>query len=369
MKPPIQFILSAALALIFNSYAIGETRLTEQDFADVNIALVDTHILPRYARLADALTAFEVSASDYCSANSDSDPGTLRETYHQAMDAWMGIEHVRFGPIELFMRSFRFFFWPQSRGKVVEQLQELAGRIDQFAENPEQFASTSASVQGLLAAEALVFRTEEFSPGLKAGNAGCAMLSAVAGNMSAIANEVIADWNGGMMHFRNEVQRPGSDEALYDNHQEVTAILFKSLHDELQLITEVKMRPVLGESIDTAKPVLAESRPSQRSSRNIAANLEALQALYAGETGAGGLSQLVSMSDTELDKLMHRAFSITVKNARSLEQPLEVIATSTEQRAQADKLFLQVRALRQIVRERLASALSMRIGFNTLDGD
>ena len=128
------------------------------------------------------------------------------------------------------------------------------------------------------------------------------------------------------------------------------------------------MRPVLGKAIDSAHPELAESRPSERSLRNIVFNLEALQTMYTGESGVG-LSQLVSKSDIELDELMHKAFNATVKNARSFEMPLEVVAVSPEQRPQADKLFLQVRALRQIVRQRLASALSMRIGFNTLDGD
>ena len=368
MKSPIAFVLSITLVLIFQSHAASEVKLTEQEYAEVNLSLVDTHILPRYAHLSAKLEEFEVSVSEFCSENPSTDLESVRQKYHQAMDAWMGIEHIRFGPVELFMRSFRFFFWPQSRGKVVEQLQELAASIDQFTEDPSQFSTTSVSVQGLLAAEALLFRSEQFSSSLKAGDTGCAMLSTIAKNMSTIAEEVITDWNGGIMHFRNETRNPGSDDALFENHQEVTAILFKSLHDELQLITEVKMRPVLGKAIDSAHPELAESRPSERSLRNIAFNLEALQAMYTGESGAG-LSQLVSKSDIELDELMHKAFNATVKNARSFELPLEVVAVSAEQRPQADKLFLQVRALRQIVRQRLASALSMRIGFNTLDGD
>ena len=368
MKSSIAFALTVTCVLIFQSHAVSEVKLTEQEFAEVNLSLVDTHILPRYVHLAAELEEFEVSVTEFCSKNPSTDLESVRQKYHRAMDAWMGIEHIRFGPVELFMRSFRFFFWPQSRGKVVEQLQDLAVSIDQFTEDPSQFSTTSVSVQGLLAAEALLFRSEQFSSSLKAGDTGCVMLSTIAKNMSTIADEVITDWNGGIMHFRNETRNPGSDDALFENHQEVTAILFKSLHDELQLITEVKMRPVLGKAIDSARPELAESRPSERSLRNIASNLEALQAMYVGESGVG-LSQLVNKSDIELDELMHKAFNATVKNARSFDLPLEVVAVSAEQRPQADKLFLQVRALRQIVRQRLASALSMRIGFNTLDGD
>ena len=115
-------------------------------------------------------------------------------------------------------------------------------------------------------------------------------------------------------------------------------------------------------------PRLAESRLSGRSLGNVIDNLAALRALYEGENGPG-LGDLARTADPKLHKLLRKAFRITLGTARDIGRPLEEAAADAALRPKAEKLALQVRALKQIVRDRLAPALGFPVGFNALDGD
>ena len=92
--------------------------------------------------------------------------------------------------------------------------------------------------------------------------------------------------------------------------------------------------------------------------------------MYVGEDGRG-LGEIVAASkeDPALDPLMRKAFRLTLETARSFDAPLETAATDPNLRKRVERLSLQVRALRQLVRTRVAEALDLAVGFNALDGD
>ena len=96
----------------------GGKPIAPADYARINAALVETHVLPRYARLSAATEAFAAAAREFCAGDDPSDGDRVRTRFHDTMAAWMGVQHLRFGPAELFMRADRFHFWPQARGKV-----------------------------------------------------------------------------------------------------------------------------------------------------------------------------------------------------------------------------------------------------------
>ena len=222
----------------------------------------------------------------------------------------------------------------------------------------------NVAVQGLLAAEVLLHDQRYLGADAK----GCGLLSAVAENMRTMAAEILADWREGDAPFAGLMATPGPDNPQFEDHAAGTLAFFQSLHDSLQLIHDVKLKPVIGESVATVRPVLAESRLSGRSQRNIAVTMEALQALYLGE-GNAGLGDLTAAADPKLDRLMRKAFRLTLATAQSIDGPIEVAAADSARRPPVEKLAKQARALRQIVRERLAPTLGLAVGFNALDGD
>ena len=359
----------AVLALAAGAPSATAAPLETAAFARVNEVLVRTHVVPRYARLAAATEALATASREMCAA-----PGKAaardgaRARFRDAMAAWMGIEHVRFGPIEILMRGHRLYFWPQARAKVTAAVREVITAADEAAVRPARIRKANVAIQGFLAAEVLLYGDEPLRAGGGAGGMGCSLLTAVAANMREMAADILAGWREGSDPFTRTVTHPGPKNSYFDSHQEATRALFKSLHDSLQLVADVKLKPVIGDSPEKVRARLAESRLSGGSLANVIDNLAALRALYEGENGPG-LGDLTATADPKLHKLLHKAFRVTLETARTIGRPIEEAAADAALRPKAKKLALQVRALRQIVRDRLAPALGFPVGFNALDGD
>ncbi|SLN75881.1 imelysin family protein [Oceanibacterium hippocampi] len=341
----------------------------ESAYTTVTGNLIEHHVLPGYRRLADTAAGFADDAMAYCGGK----PAAIeaaRRSFDATMDAWMRAEHLRFGPIELLMRGYRFHFWPEGRGKLKAALAELLEDGDLEALSAENFPNASIVVQGLPAAELLLFGDEPADPATDLGKRGCAVLVAIAGNLRDMAANVLAAWQDGEQGFARTMTRPGEDNPYYETDRDAILMFFKSLDRALQLIADVKLNPVLGPTIDRARPGYAESQPSGRAMANIAAGLAAAEGLYLGDGGAG-FSSLATRygNDAKLDPLLRKAFGVTRQTAASIALPLEQAVLDPVERAKLETLLAQVRALRQIVRTRLAPAIDIAAGFNALDGD
>lgn len=357
------------LALAFLTLAapaVAGDRPPPEAFAAVNAALAENHLRPRYERLSQVAKDFEAAVGRLCAEPGNSALSEAKARFHTLMDAWMDAEHLRFGPAELFMRVYRFHFWPEARGKVNKTLARLLA--DEAAASPSAIRQASVAGQGLMAAEALLYGpgATESEPGGSA--AGCRLLRAIAGNMREMADGMDRDWWRGERPFIELFAGPGPENPYFESHGEAALAFLKSLHDGLQRVVDLKVAPVIGKGAGMVRPHLAESRRSGRSLRNIVGNLKALQDLYAGGAGAG-IAALLPKSERKLERLLHKGFRATVATAQSIEGPLEAAAADPAQRKTVEKLRVQVQALRQIVRDRLAKALGLPIGFNALDGD
>ena len=355
-----------ALALVLlilagTASALRAQDIAAADYARVIAALVEHHALPRYERLERATNAFAAEAEAFCAGPSDDGRARLRERFHEAMDAWMGVQHLRFGPVDLFMRGYRFYFWPQARGKVADAVAEFVAAGE---DDSARIGRANVAVQGLLAVEVLLYDDRY----LGADTKGCGLLTAATANMRTMAAGILADWRDGNAAFARLMTMPGPDNPHVEDHAAATLAFFQGLHDSLQLIYDINLKPIIGDSAKTVRPVLAESRLSGRSRRNIVVTMEALQALYIGE-GSAGLGDLTAVADPRLDRLMRKAFRLTLATVASIEGPVEQAAADPARRPPVKKLAKQIQALKQIVRERLAPALGLAVGFNALDGD
>lgn len=361
--------LAAGLcALLLLSAPAAARPLTEADYQAVNDALVEHHVVPRYRSLAEAMAALEGATGSYCAQPASASLEPVREAFGSALDAWMGVQHLRFGPVELFMRSYRLYFWPEGRGRIRQAVAELLATSDAALLEPERFRNASTAIQGLPAVEVLLYEP----PGEAEGGVAyrCALLTRITAGMSAMAEGIVADWQGGEVDFAGVVASPGPDNPYFGTARDATLAFFESLHNGLQLIADIKLKPVVGESAAAARPQLAETSASDRALRNIVLNLEALQGLYLGEGGTRlGALAAEHASDPDLDPLMRKAFRLTLENARGIALPLPQAVTDPAARPAVEKLLTQVLALKQIVRTRLAAALDLAIGFNAMDGD
>ena len=331
-------------------------------YKQLNSDLVTHHVIPRYAALETALAGFDQAAGAYCAAPSNAGFVALRTAYGAASDAWQGVQHIRFGPVDLFMRQQRFAMWPDPRNTVGRQLAEMlkSGERDRISQ--KSFETGSVAVQGLPALERLLY--DDAPP---AGFA-CEAVTAISGNLAGMATDVLRAWRD---DYARTVAKAGEAGTHYQSASEATLDLFKSLHTAVELVADHKLARPLGGSAKDAKPQLGESWRSGRSMENIRLNLRAAEALYLGEGGGQGFGHFVRdvAGDKKLDDLFRRAFRQTIATADSVSLPLKEAVKDKDERVKLVQLAKETAALKQLLATRLTGALDIPLGFNALDGD
>lgn len=360
-------VLALAFAMVSPLPAGAALEIDEATYGRINQGLVEQYLVPRYETLAQASGRLKEAAEGFCAGEHPIEP--LHSAYDEAMDAWMAVQHIGFGPAELFMRSYRIQFWPQARGKFESAVAELLATGEPSALTPEALRNASVAAQGLPAIEVLLYAPDADFPGDRGhGVSRCDVLVATSANVAEMTAGLLTDWTGGERPFTGILGNPGPDNPYFETAEDATLVLFKSLYAGLELILTAKLRPVLGNSAEAARPELAESPLSGRSARNIVLNLRSLEEMYDG--GGTGFAEAVrDRADTELDELLSKAFRMTRETAESVKDPMTDSVRSPQERPKLEKLAVQVQALKQIVQTRLADALGLGVGFNALDGD
>lgn len=82
--------------------------------AGVNRDLVGSHVLPRYHRLKEAARDLARRSEVLCTEDTADGLDLTRRSYHELMGAWMGVQHLLFGPVETASRAERLYFWPEA---------------------------------------------------------------------------------------------------------------------------------------------------------------------------------------------------------------------------------------------------------------
>jgi len=367
---PRSLLITGALlgSLVFSA---PPAPAAEPDLAAVNRALAERHILPGYRQLASAMDTLDRSARDFCREPTPARLSGLQGAFHDGMDAWQAIRHIRFGPVELLLRHHRFQLWPDKRGAVGRHLGAMIADADPKVENPDAFAETSVAVQGLSALEHLVFRggADKLLEGTEQVYR-CRLVSAISGNLSRMANDILQEWSGSAPGYLHQFTHPGPDNPWFDSHVSVSTRLLGSLNTLLSEMDDLKLSHPLDQSAERARPRRAESWRSARSLRNLRINLQAAQALYTAN-GSDGFSAILNATPTgaDLDRQMKHRFAELAGAWQRLPGDALGPVLQGALRPPAEQAREQLRALRAAVANELAAALGLTIGFNSLDGD
>lgn len=352
----------AFLASIGNSAAVGHHR--------VNLTVAETQIIPGYERFATTAKRYSDSVRGQCVAGRTSQAGlkAMQYGWHELIDAWMGVEHWRFGPIEADLRRHRIWFWPDKHGRTGKQIRRMLATQDTDKLRADRFAGISAAMQSLTSAERLLFAGSALDT-LKNDTYPCAYLAANANNISQVAREILAEWKqpetGELALIRGSLV----GNAVYESPLAVTTFLAKALHTQVVSIKDQKLARPMGPSWDRAKPKREESWRSQRGLRNIRINLEALRNLY-GSAGQQGLRRLVSQSED--GSAINQAFDTVISESLDRipqEMVLGEMVGNESHWARLAKLRDSLKTLRNLVQTRIPVALGINLGFNSLDGD
>jgi len=330
-------------------------------FAAVNRDIALDHIEPAYRGFENATHGLKIALAAY----DDGDTSLIdaQQAFDRALDAWMAVQHLRLGPAQVNGRSFRVQFWPDGRNVVGRRLVETleVERAD-LIEDPAPMAGASVAIQAFPGLERLLFEIHPMP-----GHYGAHLAAAIAANLAAIATELAHAWRPDGIWGPGLWDTKSSPDA-YPVPSQATATLLLALVTQLDVIVQNKLRTPLGETIEEARPRLAESWRSARSLRNLRLNLDALIALYGGGDGRFALllddAGFLSLSRELAERLAGSRDATT-----TLPDALEPAATDETQRASLIEVAGDLDAARQSLSGTGAEALGLLLGFNSLDGD
>ena len=302
------------------------------------------HILPGYVAFADTTAALAASAAKTC------DPAALRPGFQAAFDAWMGVQHLRFGPVEVDGLGLAIQFWPDPKGSGAKaQRALLLG--DPAALTPAQFADQSVAARGLSGLERLLYPTGPMADDIASVDA-CPLIRATAGDLARMAARVNADWINRYGPLMLTAGDPGNTTFL--TRPEVRQVLFTQIIAALEFLQDQRLARPLG-TFDKPRPERAEAVASGRSLRNVQLSLAALRAMV--ETLTPDVPRTMAAFDSALDL------------ANALQDPVFADVATPQGRLRVEILQQAVTALRDTAIAELGPELDVGIGFNAADGD
>ena len=149
-------------------------------------------------------------------------------------------------------------------------------------------------------------------------------------------------------------------KTIFADTPEAASLLLTDLVSAFRLMHDVKLLPVMGASVDVARPRVAESWRSGRSQRNLKLNIESAQALTRvwGET-------ILAAHRTKIDAL----YATALKAIDAVPADLGDAAADPKRRARVEAARAGIKAVQVEIAATLPTDLGITLGFNSLDGD
>lgn len=300
---------------------------------------VSDHILPGYAAFAGATRALASEATNSCNAEA------LRPAYQAAFDAWMGVSHLRFGPVEAGGIGLAIAYWPDPKGTGAKAQRALM-QGDPALLEPARFADQSVAARGFFALERLLYPAEPLP------SDACPLIRATTLDLARVAMMVHEAWLTG--YAKTVLTAGEAGNTTYLSRPEVRQTLFTQVMVALEFDLDQRLGRPLG-TFERPFPERAEGVPSTRPQRNLILSLQALQEMVATLTPDVPLTMA--------------AFDHAIDLAKGLDDPSFAGVADPQSRLKIEIVQQAVAALRDTALAELGPELDVGIGFNAADGD
>jgi len=334
-------ITTTLLSLSFGAQAAEDRSAMVQ-------AILEDHILAGFTVLAEQSDALAEAAQTDCRATSE----PLQQAYHRAFDAWITVNHLRFGPTEQENRAFALAFWPDTKGFTPKSLAKLIASEDPVINTPDSYDTVSIAARGFYALEFMLYDPKISIAGTD--DYRCALIRAITNDIATTAHDIFNDWD---QNYADLMRNPGESD-LYQSQDEVVQELFKALNTGLQLASDTRLGRPMG-TFERPRPNRSEARRSGRSLHNVTLSLVSLRQL------AG----LLSGGNPQLAATMDGAFDTALKTAAKLDDPVFAGVATPQGRLKVEVLQQAINSIRRVAEDDLGPSLGVEGGFNSLDGD
>lgn len=342
---------------------------TNEQWQAFNLAVIDQHITPRYQQLAHQADELLLANTTLCQTLDESSLNASKKAYNLTMDAWQGIQHIRFGPVETLMRIFSMQYWPDKKNHIGKHLESLISSNDDTLLSSDRFYGLGISVKGLPAIERILYADDALAK-LKADPFRCKVNIRIAAYVAEMGRDTELEWQTVM---RPHFQDVNSGDDYFEEDLEASTLILKALVEPLEVIRDLKIDRPLGKSADNVKYKRLESWRSARSLRNIVLNISALEALYKGDVyqddgsnkGLANVQHLLETKDSNAIALQFKALKSQLEKVPS---PLKESIRTEEGRKALLLASEMITGLHNNLEKTLA-ANGIHLGFNSRDGD
>lgn len=333
--------------------AMSVSAVAEPDHRAAADRLLSEVVQPGTTAFAAATATLARTAAPVCA---DMEPAALRDAFHGAWDAWMGIQHLRFGPVEDESRNLQIAFWPDNRGTVGRTVERLLTTENAPVEDGEAFAKVSVGARGLPALERLLFDDSGTLPLDSAFR--CAYAAAIAADLERLATEIYAAWKG---PFAAIWATAGEESnTVFLAPQETSQRVFAVTLGALEETVRHRLGTPLG-TVAMARPQLAEARRSGRSLRQIGLVLDAtehsLMTVFGPALDPGDRTTLAD------------AYTRARRDLDRVAEHGDLSAALAENRIRVEVLQQSVERIVLTMRAEIGPKLGIAAGFNAADGD
>ena len=340
--------------------AAAQDRTIDSVIDDV----IEQAIRPGFAAFKREADAMADATTSLCSAPVEETMLVAQARFGDLVTAWGRVEYIRLGPLSQDNRLERILFWPDRRGRGLQQIQRVIVTGDETALNADTLSNKSVAVQGLAALEFALFGTGQEDIVSGADPDRCVYVAAVSENIARIAADVFAGWQGedGIAAlWRN----PSADNPLFRNEAEQINGLIKLIGNAVEIMHVQRLDPILRDDRTSMRPKSALFWRSDNTVRSLSANVAGLQALLAvarlDETVTGDGARVLGTLNFEL--------SNAVGALAATNLPMAEIAGNDEAYGRLNYVRIIMNGLVTLTDGQLPAVYGLSSGFSSLDGD
>jgi predicted lipoprotein len=326
------------------------------------LAVTDGFVVPAYRALAEAADANAKAWDDFVKAREAGKIKALHDAYNTLCDAWARAQVIKTGPVTLFLRYDRFAYWPEARNATQRALDALLMAHDPKTLAADALEHDNVAGQGLTALERLLYGDDAEMALLVAGEEGAWRVQVglgIARNLETIADQVLQAWTA-PDGVRDSIAADKGWNSMFADAAEAAHLLITDLAGVFKLMHDVKLLPVLGASLDEARPRVSEAWRSGRATRDLVLNLEAshaMEQIFAMPIPADHRMQLEAL------------FAKADAAVKALPPDLGEAAADPARRPAVETARTAIKDLQNGITQILPPDLGLTVGFNSLDGD
>lgn len=318
---------------------------------------LEQSVLPGFERLVETTETLAKAAEDACAAGEGPiDAAPVRAAYDAAFDAWIGVEHLRFGPAEENNAAFSLAFWPDTKGSTPKSLRTMIASEDPVVKDPAAFAQVSIAARGFFALDWLMFDPEAGE--IAAGGYRCDLLKAITRDAATTSAGMLARWHDPWGQILTSAGDP--ENPVYLAPEESTKALYSALNDQLQSDIDLRLGRPMG-TFERSQPRRAEAWRSNRSLHNVEQSLISLRAYAATVFGPAIGPEEAAKVDS--------VFDAALAAVGRVGEPIDVAVAAIQGRVRVEALQTAVRHVQTEIAEHVGPAVGVTSGFNAMDGD